>query len=111
MDSYSAECRQGARHRRNIPIGRAIHYHSQQGCHGRKGAIIAVVKGTNPADVLKVLMQLPADKREMVGNITMDLSDCMRAIVREAFPKATVVRDCFHVVKCGGEGCEDKCFS
>lgn len=26
--------------------------------HGRKGAIIAVVKGTNPADVLKVLMQL-----------------------------------------------------
>ena len=79
--------------------------------HGRKGAIIAVVKGTNPADVLKVLMQLPADKREMVGNITMDLSDCMRAIVREAFPKATVVRDCFHVVKCGGEGCEDKCFS
>ena len=75
--------------------------------HGRKGAIIAVVKGTNPADVLKVLMQLPADKREMVENITMDLSDCMRAIAREAFPKATVIRDCFHVVKRGGEGCEE----
>ena len=26
--------------------------------HGRKGAIVAVVKGTNPADVLRVLMQL-----------------------------------------------------
>ena len=75
--------------------------------HGRKGAIIAVVKGTNPADVLQVLMQLPADKREMVENITMDLSDCMRAIAREAFPKATVIRDCFHVVKRGGEGCEE----
>ena len=75
--------------------------------HGRKGAIIAVVKGTNPADVLKVLMRLPADKREMVENITMDLSDCMRAIAREAFPKATVIRDCFHVVKRGGEGCEE----
>ena len=75
--------------------------------HGRKGAIIAVVKGTNLADVLKVLMQLPADKREMVENITMDLSDCMRAIAREAFPKATVIRDCFHVVKRGGEGCEE----
>ena len=75
--------------------------------HGRKGAIIAVVKGTNPADVLKVLMQLPADKREMVENITMDLSDCMRVIAREAFPKATVIRDCFHVVKRGGEGCEE----
>ena len=75
--------------------------------HGRKGAVIAVVKGTNPADVLKVLMQLPADKREMVEDITMDLSDCMRAIAREAFPKATVIRDCFHVVRRGGEGCEE----
>ena len=75
--------------------------------HGRKGAIIAVVKGTNPADVQKVLMQLPADKREMVENITMDLSDSMRAIARDAFPKATVIRDCFHVVKRGGEGCEE----
>ena len=75
--------------------------------HGRKGAIVAVVKGTNPSDVLRVLMQLPADKREMVGSITMDLSDCMRAIAREAFPKATVIRDCFHVVKRGGEGCEE----
>ena len=75
--------------------------------HGRKGAIIAVVKGTNPADVLRVLMQLPADKREMVESITMDLSDCMRAIAREAFPKAVAIRDCFHVVKRGGEGCEE----
>ena len=75
--------------------------------HGRKGAIVAVVKGTNPADVLRVLMQLPADKRDAVESITMDLSDCMRAIAREAFPKATVIRDCFHVVKRGGEACEE----
>lgn len=75
--------------------------------HGRKGAIIAVVKGTNPADVLKVLMQLPEDKRKTVETITMDLSDCMRAIAREAFPNATAIRDCFHVVKRGGEGCEE----
>ena len=75
--------------------------------HGRKGAIVAVVKGTNPADVLRVLMRLPADKREMVESITMDLSDCMRAIAREAFPNAIVIRDCFHVVKRGGDGCEE----
>ena len=75
--------------------------------HGRKGAIIAVVKGTNPADVLSVLMQLPEDKRKMTERITMDLSDCMRAIAREAFPKAIAIRDCFHVVKRGGEGCEE----
>lgn len=75
--------------------------------HGRKGSILAVVKGTNPEDVLKVLMQLPEDKRKMTKSITMDLSDSMRAIAREAFPNAAAIRDCFHVVKRGGEGCEE----
>jgi transposase len=42
-----------------------------------------------------------------VDTATMDLSDCMRAIVREAFPEATVVRDCFHVIKRAGEGIEE----
>ena len=80
--------------------------HDKDG-HGRKRSIVAVVKGTNPADVLRILMQLPADKRESVESITMDLSDCMRAIARVAFPMATVIRDCFHVVRRGGEACEE----
>lgn len=75
--------------------------------HGRKGSILAVVKGTNPEDVLKVLMQLSGAKREITKSITMDFSDCMRAIAREAFPQATVIRNSFHVVKRGGEGCEE----
>ena len=37
----------------------------------------------------------------------MDLSDSMRSIVRMAFPNAMVVRDCFHVMKRGGEGIEE----
>jgi len=76
--------------------------------HGRKGAIIAVVKGTNPAAVLNILMKLPADQREKCTSITMDLSECMRAIAREAFPNATVIRDCFHVVRRCSEACEEK---
>lgn len=75
--------------------------------HGRKGAIVAVIKGTNPADVLRILTKLPQDKRDKVESITMDLSDSMRAIARDAFPNATVIRDCFHVVKRGGEACEE----
>ena len=75
--------------------------------HGRRGAIVAIVKGTNPVDVLKVLMQMSEDERETTESITMDLSDSMRAIAREAFPNAIVIRDCFHVVKRGGEGCEE----
>jgi len=41
------------------------------------------------------------------GSVTMDLSDCMRAITREAFPESIAIRDCFHVVKRGGEACEE----
>jgi len=75
--------------------------------HGRKGSIIAIVKGTNPQDVAVVLLRIPAEQRRKVSLATMDLSDCMRAIVREAFPEATVVRDCFHVIKRAGEGIEE----
>lgn len=75
--------------------------------HGKKGSIIAIVKGVNSLDVAKVLLQIPADQRLKVKTATMDLSDCMRAIVREAFPEATVVRDCFHVIKRAGEGIEE----
>lgn len=75
--------------------------------HGRKGAIIAVVQGVKPDAVIHRLMMLPAAEREKVETVTMDLSDCMRAIAKEAFPNAPVVRDCFHVVKRGGEACEE----
>ena len=75
--------------------------------HGRRGSIIAIVKGVNPQDVTRVLLQIPTEQRLKVSTATMDLSDCMRAIVREAFPEATVVRDCFHVVKRAGEGVEE----
>ena len=34
--------------------------------HGRKGSMIAIVKGTNADDIVKVLLQLPEDKRNAV---------------------------------------------
>ena len=80
--------------------------HNKDG-HGRKGTVIAIIKGTNPADVLRALMRLPKELREMVESVTMDLSDSMRAIVKEAFPNAIAIRDCFHVVRRGGEACEE----
>ena len=80
--------------------------HNKDG-HGKKGSIIAIVKGVNPQDVARELLQIPAEQRMKVDTATMDLSDCMRAIVREAFPEATVVRDCFHVIKRAGEGIEE----
>ncbi len=75
--------------------------------HGKMGSIIAIVKGTSPQDVAALLLHVPAEQRMKVVTATMDLSDSMRAIVREAFPEATVVRDCFHVIKRAGDSVEE----
>lgn len=74
---------------------------------GKKGAIVAIVKGIYPPDVLRVLQSIDIAEREKVKSITMDLSDSMHAIASQAFTKATIIRDCFHVMKRAGEGIEE----
>lgn len=80
--------------------------HNKDG-HGREHTIIAIVKGTKPSDVIKVLMSLPEEVRMKVTDITMDLSNSMAAIAREVFPKAMIVRDCFHVIQRCGEAVDE----
>ena len=67
--------------------------------HGRKGTVIAMVRGTKSADVVRQLMRMPEDRRLAVTEVTMDFSDSMYAIVQQCFPNATVVMDCFHVIR------------
>lgn len=80
--------------------------HNKDG-YGRKGTIVAVVKGVKPSDVIRVLQELPKDARLKVEDITMDLSNSMGAIAKAVFPNATVIRDCFHVIQRCGEGIEE----
>ena len=67
--------------------------------HGGEGCLVAVVSGTKSEDVIKALYNIPEEKREAVSEITLDLSDSMRKIVRSAFPKAQRVIDRFHIQK------------
>lgn len=80
--------------------------HNKDG-HGRKHTIIAIIKGTKPSEVIKRLMQLPEDSRQKVTDITMDLSNSMGAIAKAVFPKAVIIRDCFHVIQRGSDGIEE----
>ena len=73
----------------------------------RRAPSLLLSKGTDPETVAKALRKMPQKDREAVGLVSMDLSDSMRSIVRMAFPNAMVVRDCFHVMKRGGEGIEE----
>lgn len=72
---------------------------TNKGAKGRKGAIVAMVKGTKAEDVIKILQQIPLKQRRTVREITLDMAGNMGLIVRRSFPEATLVIDRFHVQK------------
>ena len=65
----------------------------------KEKSLIAVVAGTKSEDVIDALRRIDEEKRLAVEEITLDLSDSMRKIVRTAFPKADRVIDRFHIQK------------
>lgn len=67
--------------------------------HTREGCLVAVVAGTRSEDVIGVLSRIDEEAREAVEEVTLDLSDSMRRIVRVSFPKAKRVTDRFHIQK------------
>jgi transposase len=66
---------------------------------GGKGALVAMVKGTNSDKVREILNKIPEKKRYLVKEVTLDMAASMEKIVRYSFPKATLVTDRFHVQK------------
>lgn len=65
----------------------------------REQSLVAVVAGTKSEDVISVLQMIDEERRYAVNEITLDLSDSMRKIVRTAFPKASRVIGRFHIQK------------
>ncbi len=74
---------------------------------GKKGALVAMVRGTKSDDVIFALSKLPRHKRLKVKEITIDLSPSMKLIARQAFPNAMIVSDRFHVQKLMNEAISD----
>lgn len=89
----------------HLSIDESMHAHdlftfvSNKDGHGKNGTLIAAVRGTKASDVVAILMKIPEEKRLAVKEVTMDYSDSMYSIVTQVFPNATIVIDCFHVMK------------
>jgi len=66
---------------------------------GKKGAIVAMVKGTKADVVIQVLHKIPLKQRKKVKEVTLDMAGNMGLIVKKSFPEATLVIDRFHVHK------------
>ena len=72
---------------------------SNKDAHGKKGALVAIVKGTRVEDVRNALERILWCLRAKVLEVTMDLSESMKAIVVGTFPYARITVDRFHVQK------------
>ncbi len=67
--------------------------------HGKKGTLVASVRGTRSQDIIQVLKKLPVEQRLKVKEVTLDMAKNMESVVKSAFPNAQPVTDRFHVVK------------
>jgi transposase len=66
---------------------------------GRKGTLVAMIKGTNSDTIRAILEKIPLRIRNKVQEITLDMAASMEKIARYSFPKASLVTDRFHVQK------------
>lgn len=70
---------------------------------GKKGALVAMVKGTESEKVIRILKKVSEARRKKVKEITLDLAATMERIASRSFPKARLVSDRFHVQQLAGD--------
>jgi len=80
---------------------------TNKAAHGKKKALVAIVKGTKAPEVSAVLEKISEEQRNSVSEVTLDMSPAMEAIVRKSFPKATLVTDRFHVQQLVSEAVQE----
>ena len=66
---------------------------------GRKGTIVAMIKGTVAEDIITVLKKIPERSRKQVREVTMDMAANMQLAIKRCFTNAQRVIDRFHVQK------------
>ena len=66
---------------------------------GKKGTLVACIKGTLSKDIIEVLGKISLEKRLKVKEVTLDMAKNMEAAMKKVFTDAKLVTDRFHVVR------------
>lgn len=66
---------------------------------GKKGTLVASIKGTKSENIIDVLNKIPLHIRKQVKEISLDMANNMNLVAKMCFPDAEIVTDRFHVVK------------
>lgn len=70
---------------------------TNKAARGRKGALVAMVRGVASETVINAFKRMSHSKRLQVKTITTDMSSAMMLIARKSFPAAQLINDRFHV--------------
>ena len=76
---------------------------SNPDARGKKGTLVAMIEGVKSDDIIAIINKIPERHRQLVKEVTLDMSNSMNRIVLRCFPSAIKVIDRFHVQK---EACE-----
>jgi transposase len=79
--------------------GELYTYITNKNGKGKKGTLIASIKGTLSGSIVKVIEKLSLEDRLKVKEVTLDMAKNMESAVKQGFPNAQLVTDRFHVVK------------
>jgi transposase len=79
--------------------GELYTYVTNKNGKGKKGTLVASIKGTKSQDIIAVLERIPLEKRLLVKEITQDMANNMQLASKICFPASILVTDRFHVVK------------
>ena len=80
---------------------------TSKAARGRKGSIVAIIKGTKSDEVIDKILKINRNLRLKVKEITLDMAGSMKLISKQCFPNAVTVIDRFHVQKLAIEAVQE----
>ena len=74
---------------------------------GRKGSLVAMIKGTQSDQLIDILKNIPRRLRVEVKEVTVDMAGSLNRVVDKCFPNASKVIDRFHVQQLAFDGVQE----
>ena len=83
----------------SLSKGELYTYITNKEAKGKRGTLVASIKGTLSQDIINVLHKIPLKQRMEVKEVTLDMANNMSFAVKMSFPVAMLTTDHFHVIK------------
>lgn len=80
---------------------------TNKAARGRKGTVVAMIRGTQSDKLIEVLQRIPERLRKQVREVTLDMAANMNLVVKRCFPHAHRVIDRFHVQQLASEAVQE----